>query len=1477
MEPCGFRIGFFLSESYGELQKKGKNMKKFVRSLALCLILLGFFGSASLQAEAAGKQTIYNSPYVTFSPDGLAWTTNAGDTNYSWYPSLEKVTTGIPSSLRALNIGEHYYKYKRIGEIPIGYWRVEHRTSSCIHSAYPYEDNYHGLSYGKQTCLRYYYSGWEAYCADCGDKIADILMYMSKDAAASIDYMALTNESGKSITYYYMCPYCSNLEQGVELSPHLCNAISNNRYKVIYDPNVRVLEESKVGYMDYSVHMYNNATSYEGEAVTPVTHLTRNSYIRIGYVFSGWNTKPDGSGTSYQDGQEIFNLTTENCDDLTDSSNTKGVVTLYAQWRPSKSTLVINPNGGTYGSKITSTKIHKSYGESYVIGTEELIAPVGYKVSFESNGGNEIASITGTKHFKEWKMEPPFLGNMYNQGTPQEKYLFSAPDGNVDTLTAIYEPDAVILPQVTRPGYSFGGWYYDSDFKEPAGGAGDSITPTKDTTLYAQWVDLILVSKDNYQVNDHKGAVDLSWSQSDGNNKAYIIYQSRDGVNWTRINDSTDISNSTSVMETFEFSESNGTYTVPYTGLYTLTAAGAKGGNYSKYFGGYGGLATMNVWLSKGEVLTYAVGGSNGYNGGGSGSKYGNGGGMTKVISDKKGTLLVAGGGGGASPSGNGGAGGSSASLRTDKESSGQSGQTGGGAGYIGGNQGEYIIHTHKNGESPNGCYKTISTAYEACSSSGNVSGSYSGVYSVSNPEWVTNWYDSLGGTRNGWKYKAHTHQNNDNIIQLNNNSIAVNGNTTANIKVVFDLSGGHPNFYVDTANSYIKLLKSDGKTAFLTESLNSTSSNVTIQREQYNGSSVMYVMEIKDVDISNIGTSFSMQTRLHVNGSGSQGTWMNILVDSISLSGGSKKMTVCGYTEGQVISSKPAYGGSNYVNTTYARSYSTQNGVQNGNGYLTIQSELIGYNENLYLNDVIAPDLASPDSVDESEVKKNAGADHKVTLSWPEPADNGTVYYHQAESYMVGSTNVLCKSNITSNTLTSGIQGYYVLVDKSPSTRVTAVNGSFQDKKQFTATITDEVQYLHITVVDVAGNLSETTHIKLGAKEDTDIAWKLFTRQITLEEGENVYPAEAAKSYYVRSDGTTPIQMQMSGYMDGSASRDYQINYTIFESETDSVKGQSIAKTYNTDIADTDIRTDAGSLNMSVNGQSFLKKYPYAYTVRTNRNVEISYTQKFTIDQEASGKTIDLVPIIGADQGKEIIYSDYSSDLNNGLRIIADGEAPIISGLEIMESMDLINRTEQTIHLNITATDNLSGVKDFYVIIYNTDNVIEKTYTPGADGTVRIDITSDEPIFSGDFVVTAYAVDNVGNERELQSGTTEFALSAKVERILAPHDPIFKRGESGVLTFTTWGYADRVEVEFPAELTALDPTLNKTYIYTDTPAYVHEESMQFMIPLYAPENSNFEITVRAYKGDKRLEEHPAISTIAVGGSVLSEIRTRLR
>lgn len=83
------------------------------------------------------------------------------------------------------------------------------------------------------------------------------------------------------------------------------NGIANT-YTVKYDGN-----GNTGGSTASSSHTYNTSKA-----------LTSNGFTKIGYSFNGWNTKADGSGTSYSDGASVTNLT------ATDGAT----VTLYAQW-----------------------------------------------------------------------------------------------------------------------------------------------------------------------------------------------------------------------------------------------------------------------------------------------------------------------------------------------------------------------------------------------------------------------------------------------------------------------------------------------------------------------------------------------------------------------------------------------------------------------------------------------------------------------------------------------------------------------------------------------------------------------------------------------------------------------------------------------------------------------------------------------------------------------------------------------------------------------------------------------------------------------------------------------------------------------------------------------------------------------------------------------------------------------------------------
>ena len=1335
----------------------------------LIMILIGIL-SCGMSVRAA---TIYNSPYVSFSPDGQAWTTDAGNRNTEWYADdgSEDVITGVRGNLRQLQTGEHYYAVERRGSVPIAKWQVRLSRVNCCHNQYPPDNYYHGVYFAKETCFRPHFSGWRPICADCGQQIVYCNFYMSRKAAESIDYLEL----GDQIFYYYLCPFNNNLEQGENLTRHQCRAISPNRYRVVYDANAGA--DVYGGYMSPSFHMYDNATQYEGREVTPQTRLYPNTYTRIGWTFEGWNTKADGSGIYFADEAEILNL----CTGDYQMDEVFGSVVLYALWRPAEGILEIDPGGGSFAGNPGITSVRGQYGEDYEIDLQMLDPPLGYQVAFDTMGGEPVNEIQGTQRFAAWNRISPFLGKL--QGNC---YYFCAPDGNTDRVLADYVPNPVTLPEPRRENFSFGGWYYDRQFTKLAGGAGSEILPTQNVTLYAQWVELILTATDNYEVNGGKGAVDLDWIQPDGQDKEYKLYQSTDGEQWEQIYAANDITSEGGFYKEYGPDSPENKLKIPYSGLYLIEAYGAQGSDFGLHKGGLGGVVAGKFWLRQGEWLSVGTGSQNGNNGGGTGTIYGSGGGYSGVESNLQGTLLIAGGGGGAGLFDDGGSGGLEEGL-TSEGHEGDAGEAGGGGGYYGGLAGEAEAHYHTEGVCNHihtgdaslgtGCYKLAVKCEETLKHV--VAGTERWHWGGSDEDYCPNC-----GSNN---CTGHERDYYDHICP-------VHGKQSRNYK----------------ANS--------PKTC-----------SVTVQY------------------IANCGRT---------------------------------EEYICGYKEdGAYVSSSPSYGGSNYLNTGAGTLAAYGIGEQAGDGVVRLQSLDIGYLEDHSLGGVQAQDRAAPDIVDVDGVKILPAGEETVLIQWQQPLDNGTVYYHQAESYLRESGIRLSTSNITGNTLVSGIKGYWYCVDVFGGTDVNDDNGIFTSREEILIKYENTDQYLHLMTEDLAGNRSDTVHIPIsGKKRRQTVAWPIYTEQLSVQMGDSVYPAESDKTYYVRCDGKTPFVLEYGAYIQGKAQMEYQPNYAIIE--TDGKNESSMRKAIyvpSCEVRDQSWELPAAKLRFSSDGQGYLTTGGYVTATRSLQCKRLSVTQELLLDRDAHGQKLTLTPIAGADCDNGISYSDHQIDIQNGIWIIGDGEAPEILGLEILEELSVLDRRQGTVILRVTAEDVLSGVRELEMEIENLDNGCVMNLLPDEDGAIVLEITEDIPAFSGDFTVTVHAVDNVGNERTLFFGTTEFDLSAEITRVLEPHAPLFKRGESAFLQIASWGYSDRIEVEFPAEFMGQNGVENQVYVYEQSPMYKQEETYGFMIPLYVPENESYTVTVRAYKGDKMLERYPELTVFGVNGTVLDELRTRLR
>ncbi|MFI3238268.1 MAG: InlB B-repeat-containing protein [Lachnospiraceae bacterium] len=1316
---------------------------------------------------------LFDNPLLTWNSDYTAYTTSSGDTDIEWYEEGTRVYTGVTSSLGALSVGEHYYSYSREGTIPIGYWEVAYKGANCCHNSYP-EDGFMGISFGREPCFEQYYSGWFPYCADCDELVVFMLHYMDDVTAKSI------TSAQTGLVYYYLCPFCSNLEQGAGYSAHTCKEISKNQYSVSYQAN------GGTGHMANSIHMYDNATMYEGKTIEAQTQLSKNGYQRIGYKFVGWNTKADGAGTSYVDQQVILNLSHEE----------GAVITLYAQWELTYSYLHIDANGGTYEGEAIR-EIRAAYGSTYTLVESAITSPEGYSVNYVSNGGSAVATSYITKQFAGWEVQVGFQGAFYNS-----IYTFLGEENSIDTIKAQYIDGALTLPTTSRTNYVFGGWYTTPACEEGTyiGMDGDVVYLSKDTTLYAKWVDLVLVAKDNYTANESKGAVDLSWNALDGLAKYYEVFQSLNQTTWEQIYSYNSIGSSVNISQSYTNSNRGTTYTVPYTGYYLVSANGAQGASYGSYSGGKGAILSAEYWLQQGDVITFYVGstgssssgGSNGLTSAGSNtSGSGSGGGAaTEVYITRNGSteaLLIAGGGGGANAGYSGGGGGLLTTTLGSK--AGTSGSGGGGSGAVGGS-----------------------------------AGSYTAGSSITSMKLITNQTLSLYGR-------------------------------------FAQVAWGDYNTY--TYNTYG------------TESINGTTYTKLLRT---NGSTVYTPLSYQDLTSLNFGTaSFSNGVLSYYWTTHSGGICHTSTYGYHSVKGVICNGTLSFYDK-SVTTTNPTYsqskGGSSYINTSYGTTnIKNQSSTQTGNGTASIVGgSQIGYLEQTSLNNVFATDLAKPDPITDYEIIVNTNT--TGVLEFVAPMDQGTTYYHNVVSYkeIQYPMKEVATSNMTKNTLTSGIKGYYYKIDSSATTTIVGTE-TYTTSRSINLSFTDTTSWLHIASVDVANNISDTIHIALSKTSD-EILWPISSNPIEITGTDNNVYLASEKLYYIRADGTTEFLLSAGGSIDGTARQDYQINEIslAFQAlETGEISSYLVSTTMQENLtyasstygSDQIVRTYMESIPVVDRLGSMLRN-EYGKTLTLN--------QAFLLPIIQDGKRIEVVPSVAIQTDDFTITSDNNKDTLEAVIIIGDATSPTITGVDVLQEL-LIHNTNKS-NRTFYASDSGSGLKSFQAIVTNTDHKSTQTFE-SINGAITLPFAEDMSIFVGDFTVEFIAIDQVGNTRVETAISAMFALETSIERILEPHEAIFQKGESGILYVTVYGYPDKVEITFPESLSKEEEESIIVYEYNPK-SFLCEESIEFMIPIEA-ESQMYQIKVTAYKDTAKLEDYPELAVLEVDGTILDDIKTRLR
>ncbi len=231
-------------------------------------------------------------------------------------------------------------------------------------------------------------------------------------------------------------------------------------YKVKFNGN-----GSTSGSMDTQTIVYGSGTK-----------LTANAFKKKGYTFKGWNTKSDGSGTTYAN----------KADGSTMTKTSGKTITLYAQWKKTKYTITYNLNGGKNNSKNPS---------KYYITTSTITLKSPTRAGYTFKGWYSDSKCTK----KVTKIKKGSTGNktLYAkwQGISY-KVKFNgngSTSGSMKTKTMTYGSGKKLTANAfKKKGYTFVGWNTKADgsgksYSNKANGSKLTKKSGKTVTLYAQW------------------------------------------------------------------------------------------------------------------------------------------------------------------------------------------------------------------------------------------------------------------------------------------------------------------------------------------------------------------------------------------------------------------------------------------------------------------------------------------------------------------------------------------------------------------------------------------------------------------------------------------------------------------------------------------------------------------------------------------------------------------------------------------------------------------------------------------------------------------------------------------------------------------------------------------------------------------------------------------------------------------------------
>ena len=182
---------------------------------------------------------------------------------------------------------------------------------SAVARLFGYDDSDTFAQYAQDVAAVYHANGIGA---TTSYRLKYIGAVYTADGSFILPYAFKSNQNDKTLLAFVIVDADGNVSVWVDDLDHLFTITAFGK----------TLPENS----NYTLDVYGCCELYENP------RALENTFTKNRYLFSKWNTKPDGTGTSYTPGSTAF------------TSSMGADLTLYAIWAPDFSTITFNANGG---------------------------------------------------------------------------------------------------------------------------------------------------------------------------------------------------------------------------------------------------------------------------------------------------------------------------------------------------------------------------------------------------------------------------------------------------------------------------------------------------------------------------------------------------------------------------------------------------------------------------------------------------------------------------------------------------------------------------------------------------------------------------------------------------------------------------------------------------------------------------------------------------------------------------------------------------------------------------------------------------------------------------------------------------------------------------------------------------------------------------------------------------------------------------